>query len=260
MLNEDQLREFSERGFIIVPGVVAPDVIHRAQRRIDELLATDPPPEGHVGNHFYFLKAADEPDLIAPLTEGRPSGFDYAASLAAPGALKEPWQVQVALNIPPFPHRPGRPHIDAANAEPDPAVVPNTFTLLAGVFVTDQTAADSGNLWVWPGTHRTHAEYFRERGVEMFCAYPDINLPEPEQVMARAGDLLLAHYLLGHNIGGNFASDRIRRMLYYRLSARGHFERPERILTEPWYQYDAVRALMEVRCRPASPRRAPAAP
>jgi ectoine hydroxylase-related dioxygenase (phytanoyl-CoA dioxygenase family) len=152
--------------------------------------------------------------------------------------------VQVALNIPPFSHRPGRPHIDASNAEPDPKVVPPTFTMLAGVFVTDQLNEDSGNLWVWPGTHVTHAEYFQRRGVGMFCAYPDIELPEPEQVTARAGDLLLAHYLLGHNIGGNFASDITRRMLYYRVSARGHFDRPERILTEPWYEYDAVRALM----------------
>lgn len=248
MLSEEQLKEFGERGFVVVPGVVSPEVIQDAHQRIDELLASDPPPEGHTGHHFYFLKATDEPALIAPLTahsvEGRPSGFHYAQALAAPGVLVEPWQVQVALNIPPNPLRPGRPHIDARNPEPDASLVPNTFTMLAGVFVTDQTTEDAGNLWVWPGTHHTHAEYFRQHGVEMFCAYPDIELPEPEQVTARAGDLLLAHYLLGHNIGGNSAPEGIRRMLYYRVSARGHFDRPERILIDPWYEYDAVRALL----------------
>lgn len=244
MLSKEQLKEFGERGFIVVPGVAAADTVRQAHQRIDELLETDPPPEGHVGNHFYFPAAADEPDLIAPLTTGDPSGFDYAQALAATGVLKEPRQVQVALNIPPFSHRPGRPHIDAQNAEPDANVVPATFTLLAGVFVTDQTTEDSGNLWVWPGTHRTHAEYFQRHGVSMFCAYPDIELPEPEQVTARAGDLLLAHYLLGHNIGGNFESETVRRMLYYRISGAGHSKQPERILTEPWYQYDAVRALL----------------
>ncbi|NUR31166.1 MAG: phytanoyl-CoA dioxygenase [Catenulispora sp.] len=247
MLSETQLEEFSERGFLIVPNVVAPEVVERAHQRIDELIAADPPAEGHVGHHFYFLPAADEPALIAPLTDqgsAGPSGFSHAEALVGPDVLEAPWQVQVALNIPPHPLSPGRPHIDARNAEPDPQAVPNTFTLLAGVFVTDQLTEDSGNLWVWPGTHLTHAEYFRRRGVEAFCAYPDIELPEPEQVKARAGDLLLAHYLLGHNIGGNFASDTTRRMLYYRVSARGHFDRPERILTEPWYQYDAVRALV----------------
>ena len=29
---------------------------------------------------------------------------------------------------------------------------------------------------------------------------------EPEQVLGRAGDLLLAHYLLGHDMGGNLSS------------------------------------------------------
>jgi len=247
VLSEEQLKEFRERGLLVVPNVVAADVVEHAHQRIDELIATDPPADGHVGNHFYFPQAADEPALIAPLTTQGPdgvSGFSYAEALAAPEVLEAPWQVQVALNIPPYPHRPGRPHIDASNAEPDPDVVPPTFTMLAGVFVTDQLNEDSGNLWVWPGTHLTHAEYFQQRGVEMFCAYPDIELPEPEQVKARAGDLLLAHYLLGHNIGGNSASETTRRMLYYRVSARGHFDRPERILTEPWYEYGAVRALM----------------
>lgn len=246
MLSKDQLREFSERGFIVVPGAVPPELVERANRRIDEMVAAKPPPADHVGPHFSFPNAADEPSLIAPLMDTgthAASAFSHAEALAGPGLLIAPWQVQIALNIPPYPHRPGRPHIDAAISEPTPGFTPNSFTLLAGVFVTDQLAEDSGNLWVWPGTHRTHAEYFRDRGVEMYCAYPDVELPEPEQVTARAGDLLLAHYLLGHNIGGNSASDTTRRMLYYRISGRGHAEEPARILTEPWYEYGPIRAL-----------------
>ena len=240
MLSEEQLKEFGERGYLVVPGVVDTGIVERASRRIDELVAAKPPAEGHVGHHFYFPAAADEPALLEPLMD---AGFAYAEALTGPGLLEAPQQIQVALNIPPFSHQPGRPHIDASISEPTPGFKPNSFTLLAGVFVTDQTTENSGNLWVWPGTHLTHAEYFRERGVEMYCAYPDIELPEPEQVTARAGDLLLAHYLLGHNIGGNYESDTTRRMLYYRVSGRGHAEGPERILTEPWYEYEAVRAL-----------------
>ncbi|WP_370380864.1 phytanoyl-CoA dioxygenase family protein [Catenulispora sp. GAS73] len=241
MLSEEQLKEFGERGYLVVPGVVDPELVERANRRIDELIEAKPPAEGHVGHHFYFPAAVDEPALTEPLMD---AAFAYAEALTEPGLLEEPQQVQVALNIPPFSHQPGRPHIDASISEPTPGFKPNSFTLLAGVFVTDQATENSGNLWVWPGTHLTHAEYFRERGVEMYCAYPDIKLPEPEQVTARAGDLLLAHYLLGHNIGGNYESDKTRRMLYYRVSGRGHAEEPERILTEPWYEYGAVRALM----------------
>ena len=248
MLNDEQLKEFGERGFVVIPEVVAPELVDRASRRIDELIAAKPPAEGHVGHHFYFPAAADEPALIGALMDASPDGrdaaFAYTEALTEPGLLEAPKQVQVALNIPPFPHQPGRPHIDAAISEPTPGFKPNSFTLLAGVFITDQMTENSGNLWVWPGTHLTHAEYFQERGVEMYCAYPDVKLPEPEQVTARAGDLLLAHYLLGHNIGGNYEPDKTRRMLYYRVSGRGHAEAPERILTEPWYEYRAVRALI----------------
>jgi len=247
VLSEGQLKEFGERGFVIVPGVVDPEVVDRASLRIDELVAAKPPAEGQVGHHFYFPRAEDEPALIAPLTAAGADGvsaFAYAGALTEPGLLEEPRQVQVALNIPPYPHQPGRPHIDAAISEPTPGFTPNSFTLLAGVFVSDQVRENSGNLWVWPGTHRMHAEYFQERGVEMYCAYPDIELPEPEQVTARAGDLLLAHYLLGHNIGGNYESETVRRMLYYRVSGRGHDAEPARILTEPWYEFGAVRALI----------------
>lgn len=246
MLSNEQLKEFVERGYLVVPGVVRSELVDRANRRIDELVAAEPPLEGHVGHHFYFPNAKDEPALIAPLMDAGPDGtsaFAHAEALADPGLLEAPWQVQVALNIPPHPHQPGRPHIDAAISEPTPGFMPNTFTMLAGVFVTDQTSENSGNLWVWPGTHRTHAEYFRELGVEAYCAYPDIDLPEPEQVTARAGDLLLAHYLLGHNIGGN-ESETTRRMLYYRVSCRGHFDRPARILVEPWYEYAPLRFLI----------------
>ena len=96
--------------------------------------------------------------------------------------------------------------------------------MLAGVLMSDQRGQDAGNLWVWPGTHLTHAEYFREHGPDAFFAaggYPPIRLPEPEQVTGEAGDLLLAHYLLGHNIGGN-TSRAVRRAVYFRIKRTGH--------------------------------------
>lgn len=47
-----------------------------------------------------------------------------------------PQQVQVALNYPPFHHRPGGHHLDGASPP------------LAGVLLTDQSSDDMGNLWV----------------------------------------------------------------------------------------------------------------
>lgn len=235
MLSDDQIREFADRGFLLVPQVVPPDVLASAGRRIDQIVAADPPVPETRGNHFYFLETKDETALAAPLRDS--AAFDLAEQLTGAGTLVPPSQVQIALNIPPFSHRPGGPHIDSSHAEPIDGPIRGTFTLLAGILMTDQLAEDSGNLWVWPGTHLTHAAYFREHGPQKFCAYPPIDLPEPEQVKGRAGDLLLAHYLLGHNIGGNFRSALTRRALYFRLSVRDHAAHRERFLQDPWYDY-----------------------
>ncbi|MGW1164795.1 hypothetical protein [Streptomyces sp. NPDC002550] len=240
MLSDSQMNEFAERGFVVVPQVVQDDLLDRAARRIDEVIAADPPAAGKQGSHFYFLRTEDEPVLMAPLT-GSPA-FGLAEELAGTGTLEVPWQVQVALNIPPYSHRPGLPHIDAGNPEPTGEPVRGTFTLLAGVLMSDQLTENSGNLWVWPGTHLTHAAYFRDHGPQMFCAYPPINLPEPEQIKGRAGDLLLAHYLLGHNIGGNYASEQTRRALYFRISALDHASHRNEFLQDPWLDYGPLRS------------------
>jgi hypothetical protein len=240
VLSDSQIGEFAERGFVVVPRVVRDDVLDQATRRIDEVVAADPPPAGKHGSHFYFLRTKDEPALMAPLT-GSPA-FGLAETLAGAGTLQVPWQVQVALNLPPYSHRPGRPHIDAGNPEPTGEPVRGTFTLLAGVLMSDQLTENCGNLWVWPGTHLTHAAYFRAHGPEVFCAYPPIDLPEPKQVRGRAGDLLLAHYLLGHNIGGNYESGRTRRALYFRISALDHALHRNEFLQDPWLDYEPIRS------------------
>ena len=240
VLTDEQINEFAERGFFLVPQVVQGSALARAAQRIDEVAVADPPAAGKHGSHFYFLETKAEPALIAPLT--RTAAFSLAEELAGAGTLEIPWQVQIALNIPPYSHRPGIPHIDADNPEPTGEPVRGTFTLLAGILMTDQLTENSGNLWVWPGTHLSHAAYFRDYGPQKFCAYPPIDLPEPEQVKGRAGDLLLAHYLLGHNIGGNYESEQTRRALYFRISAKDHASHRNEFLQDPWLDYGPIRS------------------
>ena len=59
-------------------------------------------------------------------------------------------------------------------------------------------------------------------------------------MLARRGDLLLAHFLLGHNTGGNTAAW-TRRILYYRLGVVGHRSRWESTFRDPWCEYAPVR-------------------
>ena len=144
MLTRGQVAEFAERGFLVLPRVVPPDVVDAASAAIDELIKRDPPGPEVRGPYNYFPEAGQAPALVALLT-GSPA-FGAAESLTGPGTLERPWQVQVALNIPPFPHRPGMHHIDGAPADGRPG----TFTMLAGVLMSDQRERDAGNLWDGP--------------------------------------------------------------------------------------------------------------
>jgi hypothetical protein len=239
VLDRERLREFADRGFLLIPGVVPPEMVAAATRAIDELIEHDPPGADVRGHHFYFPAAVNVPALGDLLAES--PAWSYAEALTGPGTLEVPWQVQVALNLPPFPHRPGIPHIDGYPPGPDGR--PQTFTMLAAVLMSEQNEENAGNLWVWPGTHVTHAEYFREHGPDAFFAaagYPTVRLPVPEQVQGRPGDVLLAHYLLGHNIGGN-SSDEVRRAVYFRVKRAGHDARWREFLQDVWLDYEPVR-------------------
>ncbi len=242
MLDQNQLREFAERGYVVIPQVIPADVLAAATRTIDAIVTAKPPAEEVRGQHFYFPEAAKVPSLAALLT-GTPAWSCAESLTGGAGTLEVPWQVQVALNIPPFPHRPGRPHIDGY--PPLSNGRPGTFTMLAGVLMSDQEGQDGGNLWTWPGTHLTHARYFDEHGPDAFLAakgYPPVELPEPTQVSGRPGDLLLAHYLLGHNIGGNI-SDSTRRCVYFRIRHHDHDRNWREALRDAWTEYPPIREL-----------------
>jgi ectoine hydroxylase-related dioxygenase (phytanoyl-CoA dioxygenase family) len=148
------------------------------------------------------------------------------------------------LNVPPFDHLPGGPHVDGL-APPEDDGRPGTFTLLAGVFLTDQTTEQMGNLWVWPGSHRAAARYFREHGADALIEsvpYPPVELSAPRQVTGRAGDLLLAHYLLGHNTGGN-TSGVTREVVYFRLRREGHKGRWRESVRDASLEFDPQASL-----------------
>lgn len=243
LLSNETRREFAERGYIVVPAVLSPREVRAAMTVVDDFVAQTPPPDGHRGHHFYWPALAPGHPLLGLLLDG--AAFDVAEQLIRPGSLEVPRQAQVTLNIPPYDHRPGRGHLDGATP-PEPDGRPGTFTMLAGLLLTDQTSENAGNLWVWPGTHRAHEALFRERGPDALLSsrgLPDIPLPAPEQVLGRAGDLLLAHYMLSHNIGGN-TSPNVRRVIYYRLQREGHRDRWRDCVQDALLEFDAVREAL----------------
>jgi ectoine hydroxylase-related dioxygenase (phytanoyl-CoA dioxygenase family) len=244
VLSVEQLRRFGEDGYLVVAGVVSESLLTAVDEEIDALLAADPPPPGTVGWHSWLLPRGRLPAADAALR--RSGALDVASELVAPLALDHAlYHTQIVLNYPPKAHQPDGPHLDGYGPEWDR---PASFTMLAGIYLVDEQEPQAGNLWVWPGSHLDHQRLFQERGARALEAVsghsrllePPLPLREGVPVMARRGDLLLAHYLLGHNSGGN-TTDRVRRIAYYRLACEDHESRWEDTFLDAFAEYAPVR-------------------
>jgi hypothetical protein len=249
MLTTEQLRRFASDGYIVVRNAIPENFLLSLDHEIDELIASDPPGPDVRGAHSYALPPEQLPASEAALRDS--GGLRTAEELVAPHTLSHGLNhIQVSLNIPPYHHRPGGPHLDGHRPQQKE---PFSFTMLAAIYLVDETKEDSGNLWVWPGSHLRHQRLFSEEGVGVLLAvsgHPTMLTPrvefdvEPTPIFANRGDLLLAHYLLGHNIGGN-VRDNVRRVVYYRLQADGHRSRWSETFIDVFREYEPVRIGME---------------
>jgi len=155
VLNDGQLIEFAATGYLVIPGVVSEPLLAAADAEIDALLAREPPPADTVGKHFWFLPPSQLPCADAALRDA--GALAIAEELVAPDSLALILDhIQVALNIPPYDHRPGGPHIDGHVRQQPDQVKPHSFTLLAGIFLTDETEIEKGSIWVWHRSHLVH--------------------------------------------------------------------------------------------------------
>jgi hypothetical protein len=140
-LSKRELREFGVRGYVVLRNAIPAAHLKAASMEIDRLVNDQPPPTDYVGHHFYWISTLDGGPLPALFNETPVRSL--AQSLIAPGTIEIAFnQAQVALNIPHFLHRPGGHHLDGyLEGEPDPA----TFTMLAGVLMSEQRIENGGN-------------------------------------------------------------------------------------------------------------------
>ncbi|WP_328998780.1 phytanoyl-CoA dioxygenase family protein [Kribbella sp. NBC_00709] len=243
-ISDAQREQFREQGYVVVPGVLTDEQLATGRRIVATMLERKPP-EG-VGAHFLWPRfGADGHPL---LDFYRAVGLaELAGQLLRPElAVQDPDFAQVATTIPPWPHRPGGPHVDGITPGLDDGT-PATFSMLAGLWLTGHDEPDRGNLYIWPGTHLRLGAYLAEHGADALARvdemnpgpYPDVPLGAPIQASGPAGSVLFAHYLLAHNIGGHSgtADDVRRETLYYRLQATGHRERWREVVTDPLVEF-----------------------
>ena len=156
--------------------------------------------------------------------------------LMGQGAVVPPERVQVALR-PPEPtlpsHLPERTsstswHIDGLT-EPVTNRKFSGFTLLVGIALSDVLAPNNVYFTVFPGSHRAMLPLIQQAllhgpacsAVNAILNYEHRDKPRLEsggmQLLARKGDVVLAHQKLAHCGGPNNGTD-TRIQVYYRLS------------------------------------------
>lgn len=239
-------RSFHEQGYVVIPGVLSDAQLDRGRALVDAILTDDPPPPGHLGNLARWPRFGPDGHPLQDFYRDTGVARLAAGLLRADLPPQDPDFAQLAVTIPPWKHRPGGPHLDGL-IPPAADGVPGTFTLLAGIWLSDQSQFHQGNLWVWPGTHLRAGAYLAEHGAHALARpdelgpgpYPPIDLGTPTQATGPAGSVLFAHYLLAHNIGGHDgpATAGWRRTLYYRLSAAGHREHWTTAVTKPPHEF-----------------------
>jgi hypothetical protein len=194
--------------------------------------------------------------MVGLLTDN--AGFDIATELVGAPLVRPKWS-QIALRFPVPPGEAPRDagaHLDgiptADNGVPYDGRI-HGFSLLAGVLLSDIPEAGHGNLTVWPGTHLAMSRWFAEHGnhVEDPNAFFQMNhrlaaeAGQPVAITGQAGDLVLAHYLLLHGVGGH-AGPGIRYAVFYRLNTVDHDSLGDDVLTDPWAEWPAFKPSVSV--------------
>jgi hypothetical protein len=187
-----------------------------------------------------------ESSAITDLFERTPLR-QLAESAIGAGRIPAMGRGHIALRFPSQadPPPPPQPHIDGTHSPNNgvPKGEVYCFTALAGVLLSDLPDPWCGNFTVWPGSHRTHEQYFRTHGEQaLMDGVPALDLGAPCQITGRAGDIVLAHYLLAHAVAPHTGPN-IRYATFFRIIADG-FPGTES-LCDAWGDWHGMRDVAE---------------
>lgn len=236
-LTQEQKTHLYEMGWIIIPQVVPEILIKEARAAINGAV------EGYLDSIQTRSPELRSDDRLKNLLFGT-NAFALSESALGKGKVEPSRNIQAALRFPEVESQPDPlvPHIDgfhpAKKGEPG-AIRP--FAALLGVFLNDVETEWAGNFTVWPGTHRSFAEYFlrNKPDPELKFGIPPVNLPRPIQLKVKAGDMILAHYQLAHTAASNMTSA-VRYAVYFRFH---HTDKPKDsldVMGDIWRYWDGM--------------------
>ena len=290
VLSEKELQQFYVDGYIVLRSVVSLDKIKCALRMINSAIGQgkqvgdfgkiDVP---HLSTNQQLLSLYNDSSVLSIVESLIGKHFPIMAGQVAlrfPGALCQgdcefgdiipaPWWNQCW-------------HVDGFFS-PGNNLIPkgeiHNFTCLVGILLQDVTSEFSGNLTVFPGSHRSLELYFNKYGFDkvkkdgLDSLIPDIPIAiNPIQITGKAGDVVLCHYQLAHTIAPNI-SENIRYAVYFRANKRQdsmHHPEPMLDIWKDWDVFsdwknkkdiqDKIKIEMELRCRNDSITKAPLYP
>ncbi len=246
-LTPEHRRRILEDGYVHLPNLIPPDLLRLALRGINASTGKGM----NVADMETFSAQSFCPELrttpaITDLYNATPLAQVAEEAIGRDRLWPVTW-AQVALRFPSdlsvtSPSEPWA-HIDGMYT-PTNGVREGTianFTALACVLLSDLPEENAGNFVVWPGSHLKHAQYFAGRGPQsLMDGMPKVGIGPPRQITGKAGDVFLAHYLLGHGAAPNL-SPHIRYACFFRLMVRDHEQTKWESMCDPWVQWTAMR-------------------
>jgi hypothetical protein len=244
-----QKQAFHRKGYVQVCGVVPPIMVDAALRAINHSIGEGIPSEqlATIRSQSYAKELQQAP-VITDLFNRTPL-YSLAESLVGEGKICPVSGGQIALRFPSMQDPPGQPspHLDGMHTPYNgvPKGTIQNFTMLIGVLLSDLPAPYCGNFTVWPGTHHLYERYFREHTPQsLLNGMPPIDLPEPVQILGKAGDVVLVHYELAHSAAPN-VSPHIRYVIFFRLKHVEMDQHKWESMTDIWRDYEGMREIVQ---------------
>jgi ectoine hydroxylase-related dioxygenase (phytanoyl-CoA dioxygenase family) len=246
-LTLQQKQEFFEAGYVKLPSAVPQERMNLALRTINHSLGKgiDPQQIETYRAHSYCPELAHHP-AITDLLFGE-SVWEIVEAFTQRDALTLWGGAQIALRFPVM-QKPAdlHPHLDGMYRRGNriPRSTIQSFTMLVGILLSDVPNRYWGNFTVWPGSHRELQQYFKTHGTQLLLqGLPPVPLPEPEQILGKAGDVILCHYQTVHTVVSN-VSPYIRYAVFFRLIHKEHKQNQDRILTDIWLEWPGMREVI----------------
>lgn len=240
-----QKQEVLEEGYVHVAGVVPQVMVERALHAINHSVGQGmDPAEMQTMRSRSFCPELQQDPVIMDLLLKTPA-WSLVESAIGEGKVRVPSAGQVALRFPSMDDPPPAPspHLDGMysphNGVPKGEIY--NFTMLVGVALSDVPQSYAGNFTVWPRTHKIYEKYFQEQGPDaLLNGMPDVALPEPRQLLAKAGDVMLVHYEVAHTAAIN-VSPYTRYAIYFRLKHVDHDTRKWETMSNIWLDWEGMR-------------------